>query len=169
MTDAKITELDDLPTPAGADLFAMVDDVVGTATTKKATLANVEAVIDHTNIVAGDGSDHADVVVNTNISTSLQAASGAWNTAATNTTNLMTASAAWNTDVASGAAHFFDASDPHTANLVQTQMDLTSGAIIGDNVASGAGLIRNVCIGVEPTAGPATNYPQGTIYVQYTA
>ena len=38
MADKKITELDDLPIPASADLFAMVDDVAGTATTKKATL-----------------------------------------------------------------------------------------------------------------------------------
>ena len=50
MVDQKITELADLPTPAGADLFAMVDDVVGIATTKKATLTNVEAVIDHNNL-----------------------------------------------------------------------------------------------------------------------
>lgn len=47
MVDAKITELADLPTPIGADLFVMVDDVSGTPITKKATLTNVQAVIDH--------------------------------------------------------------------------------------------------------------------------
>lgn len=50
MADQKITDLADLPVPAGADLFVMVDDVVGTPITKKATLTNMEAVLDHTNI-----------------------------------------------------------------------------------------------------------------------
>ncbi len=40
MADLKITELTALTTPAGADLFCIVDDVSGTATTKKITLAN---------------------------------------------------------------------------------------------------------------------------------
>jgi len=60
MADAKITELEDLPTPAGADLFVMVDDVAEIATTKKATLTNVQAVLDHdalTNFVANEHID----------------------------------------------------------------------------------------------------------------
>ncbi len=61
MADAKITELADLPTPAGADLFVMVDDVVGTATTKKATLTNVETVIDHTNITNIGSNTHTQI------------------------------------------------------------------------------------------------------------
>ena len=38
MADAKITALDNLATPAVEDLVAIVDDVVGTPTTKKSTL-----------------------------------------------------------------------------------------------------------------------------------
>ena len=42
----KITELTDEPTPVEADLVAIVDDVAGTASTKKATLGAVLAAYD---------------------------------------------------------------------------------------------------------------------------
>lgn len=45
MADQKITQYDDLPTPVGADLFVMVDDVAGTPVTKKATLTNVATAV----------------------------------------------------------------------------------------------------------------------------
>lgn len=41
MANKKITELADLPSPDGADILAIVDDVVGTATTKKVTATNL--------------------------------------------------------------------------------------------------------------------------------
>lgn len=41
MANKKITELTDLPSPAGADILAIVDDVAGTATTKKVTVSNL--------------------------------------------------------------------------------------------------------------------------------
>lgn len=41
MSTKKITELTDLPSPAGADIMAIVDDVAGTATTKKVTATNL--------------------------------------------------------------------------------------------------------------------------------
>lgn len=41
MANKKITELTELTTPAGADLFAIVDDVAGTPTTKKVTVSNL--------------------------------------------------------------------------------------------------------------------------------
>lgn len=37
----KITELTDLPSPAGADIMAIVDDISGTPTTKKVTATNL--------------------------------------------------------------------------------------------------------------------------------
>ena len=37
----KITELTDLPSPSGADVIAIVDDIVGTPTTKKVTATNL--------------------------------------------------------------------------------------------------------------------------------
>jgi hypothetical protein len=41
MANKKITELTDLASPAGADILAIVDDVAGTATTKKVTATNL--------------------------------------------------------------------------------------------------------------------------------
>lgn len=41
MATKKITELTNLATPAGADILAIVDDVAGTATTKKVTATNL--------------------------------------------------------------------------------------------------------------------------------
>ena len=41
MANKKITELTELTTPAGADIVAIVDDVAGTATTKKVTVTNL--------------------------------------------------------------------------------------------------------------------------------
>jgi hypothetical protein len=41
MANKKFTELDNLPSPAGADILAIVDDVAGTATTKKVTATNL--------------------------------------------------------------------------------------------------------------------------------
>jgi hypothetical protein len=41
MANKKITELTDLPSPAGADIMAIVDDVSGTPTTKKVTATNL--------------------------------------------------------------------------------------------------------------------------------
>ena len=41
MANKKITELSNLATPIGADLLAIVDDIAGTATTKKVTATNL--------------------------------------------------------------------------------------------------------------------------------
>ena len=55
MADKKITALTELTSLDNADLFVVVDDVAGTATTKKITAANVIAAInwqDTQNILA---------------------------------------------------------------------------------------------------------------------
>lgn len=41
MANKKFTDLTDLPSPAGADILAIVDDVTGTPTTKKVTVTNL--------------------------------------------------------------------------------------------------------------------------------
>ena len=41
MANKKITELTDLPSPSGADIMAIVNDVSGTPTTKKVTVSNL--------------------------------------------------------------------------------------------------------------------------------
>lgn len=66
MANKKITELTALTSPAGADLLAIVDDVAGTATTKKVTatnlmsLAPVQSVAGKTGVVTVDAGDLTD-------------------------------------------------------------------------------------------------------------
>lgn len=63
MANKKFTELDNLATPAGADIMAIVDDVAGTPTTKKVTatnlmtLAPVQSVNGSTGAVTVSGTD----------------------------------------------------------------------------------------------------------------
>ena len=63
MATKKITELSNLATPAGADILPIVDDVAGTATTKKVTatnlmtLAPVQSVNGSTGAVTVSGTD----------------------------------------------------------------------------------------------------------------
>ena len=63
MANKKFTELTDLPSPAGADILAIVDDVAGTPTTKKVTatnlmgLAPVQSVAGQTGTVTLDADD----------------------------------------------------------------------------------------------------------------
>ena len=72
MANKKITELPDLPSPAGADIMAIVDDVSGTPTTKKVTatnlmsLAPVQSVNGSTGAVTVSGTDlFSDIVSET--------------------------------------------------------------------------------------------------------
>lgn len=66
MANKKFTELTDLPSPAGADILAIVDDVAGTATTKKVTatnlmtLAPVQSVAGQTGTVTVSAGDLTD-------------------------------------------------------------------------------------------------------------
>lgn len=81
-----------------------------------------------------------------------------------------------NFDTLSGAyaTHAADASDPHGETLTQTNIAYTacSGAtlqVTGDHTSSGALRVVNVLIGTAATPLTASNFPQGTIYLQYTA
>ena len=66
MANKKITQLTDLPSPAGADILAIVDDVAGTPTTKKVTVTNlmgqapVQSVNSATGAVVLDADDISD-------------------------------------------------------------------------------------------------------------
>ena len=66
MANKKITALDNLPSPAGADILPIVDDVAGTPTTKKVTatnlmtLAPVQSVAGRTGTVTVDAGDLTD-------------------------------------------------------------------------------------------------------------
>jgi hypothetical protein len=54
MANKKITDLDPLTTPAGADILAIVDDVAGTATTKKVTVTNLMGQASASNLSSYD-------------------------------------------------------------------------------------------------------------------
>ena len=66
MANKKFTELTDLPSPAGADILAIVDDVAGTPTTKKVTVTNlmgqapIQSVNSATGAVVLDADDISD-------------------------------------------------------------------------------------------------------------
>ena len=54
MANKKITDLDPLTTPVGADILAIVDDVAGTATTKKVTVTNLMGQASASNLSSYD-------------------------------------------------------------------------------------------------------------------
>ena len=59
MANKKITELTDLPSPAGADILAIVDDVAGTPTTKKVTVTNLMGQASASNLSSYDFNGNA--------------------------------------------------------------------------------------------------------------
>lgn len=79
MVDKKITELNELTTPAAADVVAIVDDTAGTPATKKITYANLEAnlsitasqVSDFDTEVSNNSSVTANTAKDTNVTTDL--------------------------------------------------------------------------------------------------
>lgn len=66
MANKKITDLSDLPSPIGADVLPIVDDVSGTPVTKKVTASNlmslapVQSVAGKTGVVTVDAGDLTD-------------------------------------------------------------------------------------------------------------
>jgi len=60
MADQKITELTEETTPTSDDLLVIVDDPAGSATTKKVTISNVEAILDHDNLAGFVANEHID-------------------------------------------------------------------------------------------------------------
>ena len=59
MANKKITELTELTTPTGADILAIVDDVAGTATTKKVSVTNLMGQASASNLSSYDFNGNA--------------------------------------------------------------------------------------------------------------
>jgi hypothetical protein len=125
--------------------------------------------------VAGDGSDHADVALNTAqvviISGALAEVSGAQ---VLISGALAEVSGAHTSLSGAYYTHAADTSDPHGAVVTQTGMTVTtlSGATMtntADSTASGAEVVRNILVGTESTPPTASDYIQGTVYLEYTA
>ena len=64
--------------------------------------------------------------------------------------------------------HIADASDPHTASLAQTNLSGTNMQNMGDHAVSGTAFVVGVITHTAGTPPTASNYPHGTIYLQYT-
>jgi hypothetical protein len=65
-------------------------------------------------------------------------------------------------------AHREDSSDPHGATLTQTYLNVASCAITADNTTVSMAFVRNIVFGTSATPPTASNFTQGTLYVQYT-
>ena len=72
--------------------------------------------------------------------------------------------------VTSGAyiSHAADTSDPHGVKITQTELMLASGAVTADGDTLSGARLQNIVIGTGSTPPTASNFPRGTIYVQYT-
>lgn len=91
---------------------------------------------------------------NTNIH---YASTALWTAINKTTTNAASTSSAY-------LAHAASSSNPHGAYLTQT-----SFAVVGDHTTSAAGYCVNVIMASTATPPTASTYPQGTIFLQYTA
>lgn len=66
------------------------------------------------------------------------------------------------------APHIDDTTNPHGTTLTQTYLNVASCAITADNTTVSMAFVRNIVFGTDATPPTASNFPQGTIYVQYT-
>lgn len=70
--------------------------------------------------------------------------------------------------------HIADTSDPHGSTLTQTDLISTGTASFahvlrtGDFTTVSQAFIANIVLGTSATPPTASNFPQGTVYVQYT-
>jgi len=127
------------------------------ATTSGALKADIQLVSGAYTTHAASGSIHyASSAIYTEIDTKFSESSGA---------GLYTA---YQSTSGAYISHAADSSDPHGATLTQTNLKFTSGAITGDGDTLSGARLQNIVIGTGATPPTASNFPRGTIYVQYT-
>ena len=160
MANKKITELTALTSPAGADLLAIVDDVAGTATTKKITVTNLMTQAPQGDLVASNNLN--DVASAATSRTNLGLGDAATKTVGTADTNVIAVSSG-TVDLGGNKLEDFDASINDQTGTAYTLVAgdngkvvvLNNGSAITLTVPSGLGVGFN-CTVVQKGAGQVT-------------
>lgn len=160
MANKKITELTALTSPAGADLLAIVDDVAGTATTKKITVTNLMTQAPQGDLVASNNLN--DVASAATSRTNLGLGDAATKTVGTADTNVIAVSSG-TVDLGGNKLEDFDASINEQTGTSYTLVagdngkviKFTNGSAITVTLPSGLGLGFN-CSVIQYGAGQIT-------------
>ena len=172
MVDKKISALDESTALDVADVFAVVD--TGSTITKKVTLANAESSL------GISGALVTDIANLTAVSGAYVATSGATlvisGNYVTTSGTLVTLSGTGVTVSGAVATHIADNTQAHSDYLLNNANDSTTGSLVavgytltGDNVGSEIGYVGMMVHGSIATPPTASDFPIGTLYVQYTS
>jgi hypothetical protein len=156
----KITELTDLPSPAGADVLPIVDDVSGAPVTKKVTVTNLMTLAPQGDLVASN--NLSDVASASTSRTNLGLGDAATKTVGTADTNVIGVSSG-TVDLGGNKLEDFDASINEQTGTTYTLVDgdngkvikFTNGSAITVTLPSGLGLGFN-CSVIQYGAGQIT-------------
>jgi hypothetical protein len=162
MANKKITELSNLATPNGADVLAIVDDIAGTATTKKVTATNLMTLAPVQSVAGRTGTV---TLSNTDISGLGTAATQNVGTADTN----VIAVSSGTVDLGGNKLEDFDASINDQTGTAYTLLAgdngkvvvLNNGSAVTVTVPSGLGAGFN-CSFVQKGAGQVSFSASGT-------
>lgn len=160
MANKKITDLSDLPSPAGADVLPIVDDVSGSPVTKKVTVNNLIALAPQGDLVASN--NLSDVSSAATSRTNLGLGDAATKTVGTADTNVIAVSSG-TVDLGGNKLEDFDASINEQTGTAYTLvagdngkvLKFTNGSAITVTLPSGLGLGFN-CSVIQYGAGQIT-------------
>ena len=173
MANKKFTDLDNLATPAGADVIAIVDDVAGTPTTKKVTatnlmtLAPVQSVAGRTGTVTLSNTDisglgSAATTASTDYATAAQGATA--DSATQPSDNISTLTNDSNFIDSSGAPVQSVAGRTGTVTLSNTDVSGLGTAAVANTGTSNGNVVVLDAVGLPAINGSQlTNLPAGAV------